>query len=133
MISRICLAAEYGSFIYHVRAYSTKFAKLPLVIMTVQNVVVALIYMGISFRFKRGNSQVFYTWYALAAIEVALTVGLSVYYRLLTFEGTHLIQRMSLLTLIIFGEGIAVVSKGITEVVDIGHSEWSKKGFLISS
>lgn len=56
-----------------------------------------------------------------------LTLGLGLYYRVLSFEGTHLIGRVSLLTLIIFGEGVAQACGKITDIVKVGsHAEWSK-------
>ncbi len=61
------------------------------------------------------------------AAEILIPAVASVYYPVLTFQGTPLIRRMSLLTLIIFGEGITVACNAITRVVQAdGHDTWSE-------
>lgn len=128
MVSRLCLAVEYASIVLHIRHY--KRSILPLCIMVGLNFVAAMVYLGVTFRFSEGNSRVFYTWYGLGAAEVILNLGLSVRFKVLSFQGTHLIRRASLLTLIIFGEGVAVACGAITKIVSVGHSEWSKSSRL---
>lgn len=55
--------------------------------------------------------------YILAFFEVAAVLGTSSTWRVVSFKKTHLVERMGLLTLIIFGEGIIVMLKGINTVV----------------
>ncbi|ROT40676.1 hypothetical protein SODALDRAFT_330418 [Sodiomyces alkalinus F11] len=123
MVSRLCLAVEYASIILHVRQY--KRSILPLAAMVGLNFAAAMVYLGITFRFTGGSSRVFYTWYALGAAEVLLNLGLSIRFKVLSFQSTHLIRRASLLTLIIFGEGVAVACGAITKIVSVGHDEWT--------
>ncbi|KAH6685690.1 hypothetical protein F5X68DRAFT_276506 [Plectosphaerella plurivora] len=124
MISRLCIALQYGVIMWHTRKYNVTF--LPLIAMIVMNIIAAAIYLGVSFRFAHGNSRVFGAWYAIAAIEILLTMGLSVYYPVLSFKGTHLLSRISLLTCIIFGEGVAQACGKITDIVSVGsHAEWT--------
>jgi hypothetical protein len=54
-------------------------------------------------------TNVHYAWYAVGLTEIIVTVGISCYWRIISFKGTHLVQCMSLLTLIILGKGIIVV------------------------
>lgn len=56
--------------------------------------------------------------------EVVAVIGTSCTWRVVSFKKTHLVERMGLLTLIIFGEGIIVMLKGINTVVK-GFG-WSK-------
>lgn len=56
-----------------------------------------------------------------------MTLTLSLYYDVLSFHGTHLANRASLLTLIIFGEGVAQACCKITDIVKVdSHLEWIK-------
>jgi low temperature requirement protein LtrA len=46
-----------------------------------------------------------------------VTLAISSKWKFVGFEGTHIMQRMSLLSLIILGEGIIVICKAISKVV----------------
>jgi hypothetical protein len=65
------------------------------------------------------NSNVYIAWYIIAISETILTVAVSCirFGRVISFKGTHMVQRMSLLTLIILGEGIIVICKSISKIV----------------
>lgn len=123
MASRLALACQYGTIIYHVRKYRN--TRAPLVAMVGLNLVAALIYLGITFAFQDTNTNTYVTWYIVAILEVIVTVGLSVYWKVLSFKGTHLINRMSLLTFIIIGEGVIVVCTGVGKIV-VNPDSWSK-------
>lgn len=60
----------------------------------------------------------------MAFFEVVAVIGTSSFWRIVSFKKTHLVERMGLLTLIIFGEGIIVMLKGINTVVK--SFGWSK-------
>lgn len=60
----------------------------------------------------------------MVIFEVVMVIGTSCTWRIVSFKKTHLVERMGLLTLIIFGEGIIVMLKGINTVVK-GFG-WSK-------
>lgn len=123
MVSRLCLAIEYSSIVWHVRRFRN--AKLPLGIMVVANFVAAMVYLGVSFRFTDGYSRVYYSWYFVAGAEVVVTVATSWTWRVLSFDRTHLIRRMALLTLIILGEGVIVVCENVTVIVK-NPASWSE-------
>jgi low temperature requirement protein LtrA len=63
------------------------------------------------------KSNVYIAWYVIALSETILTVVVSCVWRIISFKGTHMVQRMSLLTLIILGEGIIVICKSISKIV----------------
>jgi low temperature requirement protein LtrA len=85
----------------------------------------AATYFGITFRFQDYNSRVFVAWYIIAILEVIVNTTLSMFWKVLSFRGTHLQNRMSLLTFIIIGEGIVVICTNITQIV-INPDAWSK-------
>jgi low temperature requirement protein LtrA len=87
--------------------------------------VAAMIYLGITFRFQKYNSRVYVAWYVIGGCELLINVMLSLLCDVLSFKGTHLIQRFSLLTFIIMGEGIIVVANNISLIVKNPNS-WSE-------
>ncbi|KAH6681676.1 bacterial low temperature requirement A protein-domain-containing protein [Halenospora varia] len=117
MLSRIILGLQYGVVLYHVWFY--KNSKTPLAMVVATNLVAAFIYFGTLFAFKKGtNSQVYIVWYITAILETAINVTISANWKVLSFEGSHLVQRMSLLTLIILGEGVIGICKSISTIVE---------------
>ncbi|KAG9241561.1 hypothetical protein BJ878DRAFT_482824 [Calycina marina] len=73
--------------------------------------VLALQYMGVS------TICTYVAWYILAIGELLVNIDISSFSKDLTFEGTHLVQRMGLLTLIILVEVIIVICKNIAKIV----------------
>ncbi|KAG9193520.1 hypothetical protein G6011_03555 [Alternaria panax] len=55
-----------------------------------------------------------------SVLEGKTQVAISCIRRVIFFKGTHLVQRMSLITLIILGEGIIVICKAISKIVKNG-------------
>jgi low temperature requirement protein LtrA len=55
-------------------------------------------------------------FYVIAVFEIATNIAISSNWKAVTFKGTHLVQRMSLLTLIILGEGVMTIVQRITTV-----------------
>jgi low temperature requirement protein LtrA len=54
-------------------------------------------------------------------MRALVTIAISSVWRVISFKGTHIEQRMSLLTLIVLGEGIMVICKAISRVVKVGY------------
>lgn len=81
----------------------------PALLMSFSYVVTGSIYLGISFIFPRGGAaavQASIAWYILAGAESLLNAVSHIFGSGLSFKDTHLVERMSLLTLIIIGEGV---------------------------
>ncbi|PBP26014.1 hypothetical protein BUE80_DR003085 [Diplocarpon rosae] len=118
MLSRTILAFQYSFVLYQVWFY--KNTKQPLLLIIGANFVAAFVYFATYFGFKENDpqSRVFVVWYVTAVLETAVNIGVSSKWEVLTFQGTHLIKRMSLLTLIILGEGIIAISKSIATITE---------------
>ncbi|KAJ5052123.1 uncharacterized protein L3040_001882 [Drepanopeziza brunnea f. sp. 'multigermtubi'] len=118
MLSRVVLALQYGLVLYQVFYY--KGSRKPLVLIVGSNLFAALLYFSTFFGFKPDNprNHVFVLWYITAVLETAFNIIVSSKWEVLTFQGTHLIKRMSLLTLIILGEGIIAFSKSIATITE---------------
>ncbi|OCL03444.1 hypothetical protein AOQ84DRAFT_302786, partial [Glonium stellatum] len=119
MVSRIVLVAQYGSTLYFTRKYRA--TKLPLLLVMGSYTIAAILYGALTAAFPKGDtttkSSVYVAWYIISIVETLLTTAVSCRWRVISFKGTHLIERMSLLTLIILGEGIIVVCKSISKIV----------------
>jgi hypothetical protein len=82
------------------------------------HLIAAAVYFGIAFRYEEGkNSKVYVVWFVVGVVELKLHLILSQLSEVLTFLGTHLGERMNLLTLIIVGEGAILLAKNVTLLV----------------
>ncbi|KAH8881009.1 hypothetical protein GQ53DRAFT_520559 [Thozetella sp. PMI_491] len=115
MASRLTMAVQYGTILWHVRRYQKTFP--PLGMMIGLNLATAMVYLGLNFAFTESNTNIYVAWYVIGAAELVSAAVLSLFWKVLSFEGTHLISRMSLLTFIIIGEGLIVVCSNITLIV----------------
>ncbi|KAF2267613.1 hypothetical protein CC78DRAFT_541554 [Lojkania enalia] len=126
MVSRLTLATQYSVTLFYTRKY--KKTILPLCMIIASTVTAGILYGALTPAFpsiKSGadgfpipkKSNIYIAWYIIGIGETALTVITSCLYRIISFKGTHFVQRMSLLTLIILGEGIIVICKSISKVV----------------
>ncbi|QPC79571.1 hypothetical protein HYE68_010323 [Fusarium pseudograminearum] len=132
MVSRLALAIEYASILWHIRKFKKQ--ALPMLLQIGLNFVLAMIYLGTTFRFTNHNSNVYITWYVLAVVEVVLTFALAYIFPVLSFQGTHLMKRMGLLTVIIVGDGIITICKSVVTIVENPDS-WNAEtvGVVLSS
>jgi hypothetical protein len=77
---------------------------------------VLILYSG--FKEDQPKSNTYIAWYVVAVVEIAINIIVSSMWKVVSFKGTHLVQRMSLLTLIILGEGIISMTKSIANIVE---------------
>ncbi|KAF1917907.1 hypothetical protein BDU57DRAFT_446293 [Ampelomyces quisqualis] len=126
MVSRLTLFFQYGVTLLYTKRYKTTI--LPLSLIIASTALAAILYGALTPTFPEKSladdghelpkkSKVYIAWYVIAICETMFTVTVSCYWRIISFKGTHMVQRMSLLTLIILGEGIIVVCKSISRIV----------------
>jgi low temperature requirement protein LtrA len=126
MASRLTLFFQYGVTLLFTKRY--KKTILPLSLIIASTALAAILYGALTPTFPEKSfaedghelakkSKVYIAWYVIAICETMFTVTVSCYWRIISFKGTHMVQRMSLLTLIILGEGIIVVCKSISKIV----------------
>lgn len=64
------------------------------------------VYAAVSTAFYLGyDSQAYIVLFVASALEVILNIAITVPFKVVSFEGSHLAERLNLLTLIILGEG----------------------------
>ncbi|KAK4457588.1 hypothetical protein QBC42DRAFT_301019 [Cladorrhinum samala] len=120
MVSRMALAIQYASVLVHVRKW--KSPRVPLGVMVLLHVVTGFIYLGVAFGFTDGNGKLYLSWYVITAVETSLNIAFSLTWQTLSFDGTHLAHRMSLLTYFLMGEGVLTVLSSVARVVVNGNA-----------
>ncbi|TKX19958.1 hypothetical protein C1H76_7842 [Elsinoe australis] len=115
MASRLVLVLQYLQALWLTR--SQKESIVPMALIAGTEFVAAIVYFGLFFSFHNYHSNAYITWYAIAFLETSICTAVSSVWRNISFKGTHLTQRMSLLTLIILGEGIIGLAKKCQEIV----------------
>ncbi|KAF2647659.1 hypothetical protein K491DRAFT_723245 [Lophiostoma macrostomum CBS 122681] len=130
MVSRFTLFAQYAVTLYYTRQY--KKTIVPILAIMGSTLVAAILYGALTPVFPKDKtaldqygepyflsqkSEAYIAWYVIGLSETLVTVCVSCIWRVISFKGTHMVQRMSLLTLIILGEGIIVICKSISKIV----------------
>ncbi|KAK4195345.1 hypothetical protein QBC40DRAFT_316548 [Triangularia verruculosa] len=123
MASRLAMGSQYASIMWHIRGF--KRTIMPMGLMVGLNVVSALVYLGVAFAFQDSTSSHLYAiWFVLTGLETLINILLSLKFQVLSYSGTHMMSRMSLLTYIFIGEGIITVLSAATKVV-LNHNAWT--------
>ncbi|KAI4599749.1 hypothetical protein KJ359_001485 [Pestalotiopsis sp. 9143b] len=106
--SRLALTFQYGLVAWQIRKYAV--GSRHMLLTAVTHFAAAAIYCGIAFRYAEGkNSRVYIVWYILGVVEMGLHLSWSQMSEVLTFVGTHMGERLNLLTLIVLGEGSSLI------------------------
>ncbi|KAF2154572.1 hypothetical protein K461DRAFT_319114 [Myriangium duriaei CBS 260.36] len=104
MVSRLALITQYLQAMWISRKVPANVFPISLIIGIY--LVSAGVYGLLFIAFARGHSNAYITWYVVAFLETIICTAVSTVWRNISFKGTHLVQRMGLLTLIILGEGV---------------------------
>ncbi|KAI9704373.1 MAG: hypothetical protein M1836_007236 [Candelina mexicana] len=116
VISRLVLMTQYGSLLAWVKHH--KKIVTPLLVHIAAFAIGAVVCLGLTFSFKKTSSSSSYiTWYVVAVLEAFAVFITCSQWRAISFKHTNLNERCGLLTLIILGEGIIVLTKATTNVV----------------
>ncbi|RDA90410.1 hypothetical protein CP533_1048, partial [Ophiocordyceps camponoti-saundersi (nom. inval.)] len=124
MVSRVTLVVEYCGTLWHVRKYSK--AHRPMLYQISIHLASSIFYLGFSFSFydgMRGSSYM--TWYFLPSAEALAVVLLAYWKPVLSVDKTHIMKRMTLLTVMIMGDNIAEIAKTIVTIVKSPES-WDR-------
>ncbi|RMJ09410.1 hypothetical protein CDV36_010953 [Fusarium kuroshium] len=133
MCSRVVLAIQYGVVLYYARRNRRSRNNLALAVLL--HLVPAFIYMAATIVAARGNTaRVDHLWWAVSLAELFALMGHAALSKTLTFSGTHLTERLNLLTLIVIGEGIIILAKTITKIIQYTYlkdptTSWSSALF----
>ncbi|KAI4234389.1 MAG: hypothetical protein LQ349_003827 [Xanthoria aureola] len=115
-VSRLVLICQYGSVMLWVKGH--KKIITPLSIHIIAFAIGAILCFGFFFMFNaRSSGQIYIAWYIVLIMEALVVFISSSQWRSVSFQHTNLSERCGLLTLIILGEGIIVLTKSINYVV----------------
>ncbi|KAL8769546.1 MAG: hypothetical protein Q9209_004477 [Squamulea sp. 1 TL-2023] len=116
LVSRLVLICQYGSLMLWVKGHR-KITR-PLSIHIAAFGVGAVICFGFFFTFNaRSSGKAYVVWYIIIISEALAVFLSSSRWRSISFQHTNLSERCGLLTLIILGEGIIVLTKSMSYVV----------------
>ncbi|KAM3546840.1 hypothetical protein ARSEF1564_000153 [Beauveria bassiana] len=120
-VSRFNLMGQYAWMAIHVRRYRP--TRLPLLAQMAIYAAAGAVYLGLTFRFDEGRrSRAFVTWYCVSAAEGVVSLLLSNYSPVLSVGKTHLMKRLTLLTVMILGEGTESLAKKVLVIVKHKHA-----------
>ncbi|KAK1828879.1 hypothetical protein QBC39DRAFT_288437 [Podospora conica] len=122
MTSRLTMTAQYLTIMWNTRRYKT--TRLPIALAAGVHFVAALVYLGTAFAFQGGSGALWVTWMVVTALEMVLQVAFSLKWTSLSFYGTHLCPRISLLSFILMGEGIITVCLSVGRIV-VNANQWT--------
>lgn len=71
------------------------------------------------------HEKTYRAFYVIAGAEMVANIGISSVWKVVSFQHTHLVERMSLLTLYILGEGVIDVLKSIGLLAKTNNIAWS--------
>ncbi|KAH7379975.1 bacterial low temperature requirement A protein-domain-containing protein [Cadophora sp. MPI-SDFR-AT-0126] len=115
IVSRTVLIFQYGTVLVFVWKY--KKSRLPLITTMLTLLVAVSVYVAIYIALVYQTSPLLYIgWYMVFVFEAVSSIAIAARWQVLSFEGTHLIERMSCLSLIILGEGVIGVCKSIVKI-----------------
>lgn len=118
MVSRVILILQYGSILFWVKGH--KKILPPILTIMAAFILGLLITLGLFFTFKPDGSgrRAYLGWYFVGVSEAILVFVSSSVWRSISFKRSNLNERCGLLTLIILGEGIIVLTKAVNGQVD---------------
>jgi low temperature requirement protein LtrA len=135
MVSRFTLVAQYSVTLFYSKQYRKTI--IPLSVIIFSTLVAGILYGALTPIFPDNKvdefggllpqkSDAYIAWYVIGLSETIVTVAVSCVWRIISFKGTHMVQRMSLLSLIILGEGIIVICKSISKIIKNDYL-WTSK------
>ena len=132
MVSRVVLLIQYSSILLWIRQHKT--LMMPIMIHIGLFAASAIVYLGITFSFHDNKKTAAYLmWYVWAVLEALVVFGTSSHWRTISFKRTNLNERCGLLSLIILGEGVIVLTKTFTYITYGNNYSSGVIGQIISS
>ena len=129
--SRLVLAGQYGIVLWQTRYFAQGRTGLTAVLAT--HVLAASLYAIVSVAFfVQENSPAYVAWMVLSTFEIVANLVIAMMSRVVSFEGSHLPERLSQLTLVVLGEGVINLARDLTSIERNSQNSWmswSKSSF----
>lgn len=120
MLSRLVLFAQNAIILWRLRHYRK--ARTPMLITVLIPLAAAICYAGILGATSSSNQPATHdVLFVISMLEIIgnLAVSMVRKYKVVSFEGSHLAERLNLLTLIILGEGKSLYWKKSSHGIDL--------------
>ncbi len=121
VLSRGLLTIQYMVVLFY--TWKARYTKLflPLGLMAGIYALATAAFAGMTPSFTdnapANHRLVYLVWYAVMVLEAIIVITISSVWRMLSFKKTHLMERMSLLTIIVIGEGAIGVTKTVSRIM----------------
>ncbi|KAH6618710.1 bacterial low temperature requirement A protein-domain-containing protein [Boeremia exigua] len=123
VISRGLLAVQYSVVLFYTKRAHYSKLYLPLGLMIGTYAIATAIFGGMIPLYRanvKAPPALYMVWYGVMIAEAIVVITISCCWRMLSFKKTHLMERMSLLTIIVIGEGAIGVTKTVGRIMGKG-------------
>lgn len=116
-MSRLVLATQYSLVLFHARHHRR--GRKALMFAVGLHLLPAIGYLIVAMISNENQDHhLVWIWYIIGLVEMTAIILHATFSKTLSFEGTHFNERLNLLTLIILGEGVIILAKNITKIVE---------------
>ncbi|POS70246.1 hypothetical protein DHEL01_v211361 [Diaporthe helianthi] len=121
--SRLVLAGQYGIVLWQTRYFEQ--GRTGLVVVFATHVLAASLYAIVSAAFfANEDSPAYVAWMVVSTFEIVANLVVAMMSRVVTFEGSHLPERLSQLTLVVLGEGVINLARDLTSIERNSQNTW---------
>jgi hypothetical protein len=121
--SRLVLAGQYGIVLWQTRGFVQ--GRTGLLVVLATHVLAASLYTIVSAAFLvHENSPAYVAWIVVSAFEIVANLVVAMMSRVVSFEGSHLPERLSQLTLVVLGEGVINLARDLTSIERNSQNSW---------
>lgn len=121
--SRLVLAGQYGIVLWQIRYFGQ--GRTGLVAVLAIHILAASLYAIVSAAFfVHENSPAYVAWMVVSTFEIVANLVVAMMSRVVSFEGSHLPERLSQLTLVVLGEGVINLARDLTSIERNSQNSW---------
>ena len=121
MAARVCLVVEYAVTLWSL--WKFKRHHTPYYCQMAVHFVAAIIFLAVALTIENiQNHHAFNALYVVSGFETIITLLLSNKWKVMSLTKTHLIKRLTLLTVLILGEGVQQIAQEVVLIVENEHS-----------
>ncbi|KAI3401179.1 hypothetical protein diail_325 [Diaporthe ilicicola] len=121
--SRLVLAGQYGIVLWQTRNFGQ--GRSGLVAVLAIHILAASVYAIVSAAFfVHEDSPAYVAWMVVSTFEIVANLVVSMLSRAVSFESSHLPERLSQLTLVVLGEGVINLARDLTSIERNSSNSW---------
>lgn len=133
-LSRLVLAGQYGIVLWQTRYFGQ--GRNGLIAVLAIHILAASLYVIVSAAFfVHENSPAYIAWMVASTFEIVANLVVAMLSSVVSFESSHLPERLSQLTLVVLGEGVINLARDLTSIERNSQNSWmswSKSTLMVS-